>query len=306
MCANRLQTPCSTPNKLRGAIPLIGRSIPLTAEKPPVVRFCEALGEMRHTSKLMNSRVVKALIVDDEPIARRVLREELELFPEVLVVGEAGDGRDALQKIAKLKPEIVFLDLQMPVMSGFEVVRNLSGPPLPVVIIVTAFDQHAIQAFEAGAIDYLLKPVGEARLRTAVQRAHTMLGKPAEIAAKMDKIASIQPPAAPRNRKVVGRTGEEYFLLDLDEVLAFQAERELVWIITAKQRLLATQSLRSIEERLAEPQFQRVHRNAIVNVNHVRKMSAMSSQRWLITLSNSLQLVVSKRQAHNIRQILQW
>lgn len=254
----------------------------------------------------MDPRVVKALIVDDEPIARRVLREELELFPEVLVVAEACDGRDALQKIAKLKPEIVFLDLQMPVMSGFEVVRNLSGPTLPVVIIVTAFDQHAIQAFETGAIDYLLKPVGEARLRTAVERAQAMLGRPAEIAAKVDKIASIQPPAAPRNRKIVGRTGEEYFLLDLDEVLAFQAERELVWIITAKQRLLATQSLRSIEERLAEPQFQRVHRNAIVNVNHVRKMSTMSSQRWLITLSNSLQLVVSKRQAHNIRQILGW
>jgi DNA-binding LytR/AlgR family response regulator len=104
----------------------------------------------------------------------------------------------------------------------------------------------------------------------------------------------------------VGRTGDEYFLLDLDEVLAFQAERELVWIITAKQRLLATQSLRTIQGRLTEPQFQRVDRNAIVNVNHVRKMSALSSQRWLITLSNSLQLVVSKRQAHSIRQILQW
>jgi len=104
----------------------------------------------------------------------------------------------------------------------------------------------------------------------------------------------------------VGRSGEEYFLLDADEVLAFQAERELVWIVTSKHRLLATQSLRTIEERLGEPQFQRVHRNAIVNVNHVRKMSALSSQRWLITLSNSLQLVVSKRQAHSIRKILQW
>ena len=101
-------------------------------------------------------------------------------------------------------------------------------------------------------------------------------------------------------------SGEEYFLLDWDEVLAFQSERELVWIITAKQRLLATQSLRAIEARLAEPQFQRVHRNAIVNVNHIRKMSALSSQRWLITLSNSLQIIVSKRQAHNIREVLHW
>ena len=98
----------------------------------------------------------------------------------------------------------------------------------------------------------------------------------------------------------------EYFLLDPDEILAFQAEGELVWIVTAKQRLLATQTLRVIEDRLKGQQFERVHRNAIVNVNHVRKMSAMSSQRWLITLSNSLQLIASKRQAHSIRSILHW
>jgi two-component system LytT family response regulator len=255
----------------------------------------------------MKPRVMKALIVDDEPIARRVLREELELIPEVQVVGEAGDGKEALQKIAKLTPDVVFLDLQMPVMSGFEVVRNLSEPPLPVIVIVTAFDQHAIEAFEAGAIDYLLKPVGEARLRIAVDRARNLQGKPAEVAARIDKIASAAESSnVPRNRKVVGRSGEEYFFLDGDDVLAFQAERELVWIITSKKRLLATQSLRVIEERLAGPQFQRVHRNAIVNINHVRKMSSLSSQRWLITMSNALQLTVSKRQAHHIRTLLHW
>jgi DNA-binding LytR/AlgR family response regulator len=250
---------------------------------------------------------MKALIVDDEPVARRVLRDELELFPEVLVVGEAADGKEALQKIAKLHPDVVFLDLQMPVMSGFEVVRNLGEPHLPVIVIVTAFDQHAIEAFEAGAIDYLLKPVGEARLRRAVERARSLQGKTSEIAAHVSKInAAAETSRTPKSRKVVGRSGEEYFLLDADEVLAFQAERELVWIITSKQRLLATQPLRAIEERLGEPNFQRVHRNSIVNVNHIRKMSALSSQRWLITLSNSLQLVVSKRQAHNIRSILNW
>jgi DNA-binding LytR/AlgR family response regulator len=251
--------------------------------------------------------VMKALIVDDEPIARGVLREGLELLPEVQVVGEAANGREALQKIGKLKPEVVFLDLQMPVMSGFEVVRSLTGPALPVIVIVTAFDQHAIEAFEAGAVDYLLKPVSEERLRRSVERVRRVLGSPGQIAAEVDRIASLQPPGTSRNRKVVGRGGEEYFLVDLDDVLAFQAERELVWIITPKQRLLATQSLRIIAERLnAEPQFQRVHRNAIVNINHIRKMSALSSQRWLITLSNALQIIVSKRQAHNIRQILRW
>lgn len=250
--------------------------------------------------------MMKALIVDDEPIARQVLREELELFPDVLVAGEAADGEEALRKIAELQPDVVFLDLQMPGMSGFDVVRNLAGPPLPVVVIVTAFDQYAIEAFEAGAIDYLLKPVGEARLRMSVERARKLAGRPAEIAERAGRIAAAQPPTEAQIRKIVGRRGEEYVLLDLDDVLAFQAERELVWIVTAKQRLLATQSLRAIAERLPEPQFRRIHRNAIVNANHIRKMAALSSQRWVVTLSNSAQLVVSKRQAHNIRQVLRW
>jgi two-component system LytT family response regulator len=250
---------------------------------------------------------MKTLIVDDEPIARKVLRETLAGFPELSVVGEAENGKQAFQMIRDLRPEVVFLDVQMPSMSGFDVIRNLE-PPLPVIVIVTAFDQHAIQAFESGAVDYLLKPVSEERLAKAVERARNLCGNPEAIAAVVARIDKVAPPEPDHNkpRRVVGRVGEEYYLLETDEVLAFQAERELVWIITAKQKLLATQSLRSLEMRLTVPQFQRVHRNAIVNVNHVRKMSSLSSQRWLITLSNGLQLVVSKRQAHNIRQILQW
>jgi DNA-binding LytR/AlgR family response regulator len=255
----------------------------------------------------MAGHVMKTLIVDDEPIARRVLREELETFPEVAVVGEAENGKQALRQIAELQPDLVFLDLHMPVMGGFEVVQKLGGGPLPIIVIVTAYDQHAIEAFEAGAIDYLLKPVSEARLQKAIERAKALQNKPIEIANDIAKIASAAlPPNSATSRKVVGRAAGEYFLLDVDEVLAFQAEGELVWIVTSKQRLLATQTLRVIEDRLQKQQFQRVHRNAIVNVNHVRKMSVLSSQRWLMTLSNSLQLIVSKRQAHNIRKILHW
>jgi DNA-binding LytR/AlgR family response regulator len=256
----------------------------------------------------MEGDCIRTLIVDDEPIARKVLREELELFPDLEIVGEAQDGKEAVAKIAELKPDLVFLDLQMPVMGGFEVVRNLGSSPLPVIIIVTAFDQHAIDAFEAGAIDYLLKPVGEARLRKAVERARALHGKPREIAESLVKMASAPetPASSTGNRKVVGRLGEEYLLLDANEVLAFQADGELVWIITAKHRFLATQPLRALEARFKQSQFQRIHRNAIVNVNHVRKMSALSSQRWLLTLSNQQQFTVSKRQAHAVRQMLQW
>ena len=250
---------------------------------------------------------MKTLIVDDEPIARRVLREQLEPFREVVVVGEAENGKQALQRILDLQPDLVFLDLQMPLMGGFEVVQKLGGGELPVIVIVTAFDEHAIRAFEAGAIDYLLKPVSESRLQKAVARAWELKNKPLEIA---NNVANIAAAAAPQgsasSRKIVGRSGADYVLLDLGEILAFQAEGELVWIVTAKHRLMATQNLLMLENRLKEQNFQRVHRNTIVNVDHVRKLSAISSQRWLITLSNALQVVVSKRQAHNIRRILHW
>ena len=250
-------------------------------------------------------RVIRTVIADDEQIARRILREELELLPEVTIVGEAEDGRDALRQIVDLQPDLVFLDLQMPAMGGFEVVRNLSGPRLPVIVIVTAFHQHAIEAFEAGAIDYLLKPVSEARLRRAVERAKRLLGKPLEIAQDLAKIASATELLQPARRKLVGRAGREYYLLDTDEVLALQAEGELVWIVTPKRRFLASQTLRVLETSLKSLSFQRVHRNAIVNINHVRKVTALTSHRWMLTLSNDLDFVVSKRQAHNIRRLLQ-
>jgi DNA-binding LytR/AlgR family response regulator len=179
---------------------------------------------------------------------------------------------------------------------------------LPAFIIVTAYDQHAIEAFEAGAIDYLLKPVSQNRLQRALQRARALHGNKRQLAENAAKLADATAPATlPHTRKVVGRRGDEYFLLDVNDILAFQAEGGLVWIITSKSRFLATQSLRKIETHLIKnAPFQRVHRNAIVNVNHVRKMSAMSSQRWLLTLSNSQELMVSKRQAHIVQDMLRW
>jgi two-component system LytT family response regulator len=250
---------------------------------------------------------MRTLIVDDEPIARKILREELDLLSDVEIVGEAGNGLEALKQIQRHRPDLVFLDLEMPEMGGFEVMRNLRGGAIPVVIIVTAYDQHAIEAFDAGAVDYLLKPVNESRLLKAIQRARRLRERPREVAERAEQLANLSETAAKgRGRKIAGRNGEEYFLLDIGEVLAFQAEGELVWIVTAKNRYMATQSLRGVEARIQHRSFQRVHRNAIVNVDHVRKMSALSSQRWLLTLSNGLELIVSKRQAHQVREILRW
>jgi len=252
--------------------------------------------------------MLRALIVDDEPIARQVLRDELDMQQDLEVVGEAATGQAALDQIAKLHPDVVFLDLQMPGMTGFEVIQRMPlGSHVPVVIVVTAYDQHAIEALDAGAIDYLLKPVREARLVKALERARQLVRKPAAAADTMARLEESTVPAGTTPvRKIVGRLGEEYFLLNPSDVLAFQADGELVWIITEKQRYLATERLRTIQQKLAGSNFQRVHRSALVNVEHVKKMSAMSSNRWLITLRNNQEFMVSKRLARNVKQILSW
>ena len=247
---------------------------------------------------------LRTLIVDDEPIARKVLREELECIEGVEVIGEADDGVSALHQISEQRPDLVLLDLQMPLMGGLEVVRKIEhGKHLPAIVVVTAYDQYALQAFEAGAIDYLLKPVRQQRLMDAVERAkHLTEGAAAEKVAQLQEIADRTSTLRPK--KIVGKVADEYFILSTDEILAFQAEGDLVWIITGKGKYLATQTLKALEQRVGNATFRRIHRNALVNVDHVRKVSALSSQRWLLTLSNSQEFVASKRQAGNIRRIL--
>jgi len=176
-------------------------------------------------------------------------------------------------------PDVLFLDLQMPTMGGFEVVRKLGdGPHLPSIVIVTAYDEYAIEAFKAGAIDYLLKPVGQERLAQAVDGVRRTISKKPEVAENLARLQEIaEPQSERRTRKVVGRAGNEYFLLNVYEVYAFQAEGELVWIITANKKYLATQTLQKLQERLRSTSFRRIHRNALINMDHVRKMTHLSA-----------------------------
>lgn len=249
--------------------------------------------------------MIRTLIVDDEPIARQILREEIEEWPDFVVSGEAENGKTALELIREERPDVVFLDLQMPVMGGLEVVRHLSGPDLPIVVIVTAFDEYAIEAFETGALDYLLKPIRKERLEKTLERVRRLKSSRRGTAETLERLSEIaEKPFQSMARKIVARLGQDYHLLDAEEVLAFQAEGEIVWIVTQKQRMTATRTLRSLEEKLSGLPFQRVRRDAIVNMNHVRKMSSVSSNRWLLTLSNAQELVVSKRMAHDVRQLL--
>jgi DNA-binding LytR/AlgR family response regulator len=250
---------------------------------------------------VVRDSALRTVLVDDEPIARHILREELAEIPDVTIVGQAEHGKAAVELINAQRPVLVLLDIQMPGCDGFEVVRRLSPLP-PAIIFVTAFDQHALRAFDAGATDYLLKPVRQDRLRAAIDKARAAIKHPAKSAEAVAR--TLDASSVGGRKRVVGKKGEEYFLLDLDEVLAFRAEGELVWIITKQKRYLASHTLQELAARFEGTQFRRIHRSALINVDHVRKMATLSSQRWLVTMSNDLELIVSKRQAHTIREVL--
>jgi DNA-binding LytR/AlgR family response regulator len=275
---------------------------------------------------------MRVLIADDEPIARQILREHVESEQGLELVGEAATGLEAAAQIAELNPDLVLLDLEMPEMDGLSVVRSLKGAASPLVIFVTAYAQHALEAFDVGAVDYLLKPVRVERFERAVEKARKQMSaqngdRTAEIATDVAKEAVAEAGAAaraakhlddghgdghapPGPRKLVGRRGEDLYLLDPAEVIAFQAEGELVHIITTTQKYLATHTLKGLEEMLesmAEPaRFRRIHRSTIINTDHIRKISPLSSKRWLLKMSNGFEATVSKRLASAIREQARW
>lgn len=236
---------------------------------------------------------MRILIADDEPIAREILREHIDSIAGLEFAGEASTGAEAISRIFDLRPDVVLLDLQMPELDGLSVVRSLAGERTPLIIFVTAFENHALAAFEVGAIDYLLKPVRRERLEKAIEKARRQL-KPA---------SSTAPSETPR--KIVGRRGSDLYPLDPAQIVAFQAEGELVHIITTGQRYLSEHSLKALEGKL-EKRFRRIHRGTIINTDHIRKISPLSSKRWLLKMSNNFEAVVSKRLASAIREDTRW
>jgi two-component system LytT family response regulator len=229
---------------------------------------------------------IRALIVAAETVVRQGLRKQLDRLDTVDVVGEAPDETAAAAMIRKVLPELSFWDLPASEAQAADVLRKLPRDG-PLIIAMCGSDRHAMRAFEAGIIDYLVKPVTPKRLAQAVARA----------------LALHHRRDAP-GRKIVARSGDKYLFLSTDEVYAFEAEGNLVWIVTAKHRYLATRSLKVLQENLQNTSFRRIHRKALVNIDHVRKLGTLSSQRWLLTLGNNREFIVSKRQAHTIRQLL--
>ena len=248
---------------------------------------------------------MRVLIADDEPIARQVLREHIESIPGLEVAGEASTGPETLQCILDLQPDLVLLDLQMPELDGLATARFLRGSRTPAVIFVTAYERHALEAFEVGAVDYVLKPVRRERLEQAIEKARK------QAPAHNGPSAASSALAAGALRKIVGRRGADMYLLDPSEIVAFQAEGELVHIVTvsetkAGQRYLSDHCLKTLEEKLEQPRFRRVHRGTIINTDHIRKISPLSSKRWLLKMSNGFEAVVSKRLAGSIREQGRW
>lgn len=235
---------------------------------------------------------MRILIADDEPLARQVLAELLADIRGAALIGEAANGREAVELALALKPDLVLLDLQMPGLDGLSVARALRGSPLPLVIYVTAFEQHALDAFETGAVDYLLKPVRRERLEAALEKARRQL-------------AGLAPPRE-ELRRIVGRTGADLHLLDPAEVVAFKAEGDTVLILTTQGRYYSDHSLRELEDKLPLNRFRRIHRGTIINTDHIRKISPLTSKRFLLQLTGGLEAVVSKRMAGAIREATKW
>jgi len=234
---------------------------------------------------------MRALIVDDEELARCNLAGMLNGAVEI--VGEAASGSEAIEKILELSPDAVFLDIEMPDINGFDVLAQLSKPPL--VVFVTAYDHYAIMAFEKHAVDYVLKPLRRERVLKAVEH---LQDRSAEAQARaLQKVLQHFP--APM--KIAARKGRKVVLLSPREVLWIGAEDRLVFLHTPQERLMANRTVTELEAMLGGQGFFRVSRSEIVNLQHARELVPRSSGTWRLILSNGYEVDVSRERARELR-----
>ncbi|HEX8137193.1 MAG TPA: LytTR family DNA-binding domain-containing protein [Pyrinomonadaceae bacterium] len=259
------------------------------------------------------SAKIKTLIVDDEPLARRNLRALLKDDPEILIVGEAGSGPEALKAIRAQAPDLVFLDVQMPGMNGFEVLENLDGETLPAIVFVTAFDRYALKAFEVHALDYLLKPFDDSRFERALRQAKArleqreikqlsrkLLALLEERAAKLDAEPEREPYL---NRLMVKSAGRVYFL-KVEEIDWIEADNYYAKLHTGRKAHLLRETMNDLETRLDPEKFLRIHRSAIVNLDRVREMHPHFNGDYIVVLEDGTQLKMSRSRREQIRAIL--
>ncbi len=241
---------------------------------------------------------VRTLVVDDEPIAREGLRAMLTAFDWVEVVGEAADGEAAVEAIQRLRPELVFLDVQMPGMLGTDVLRRIEWQPF--IIFTTAYSQHAVSAFELGAVDYLLKPFGPARLSAAMERIRAGIGEPAG-AGVLERLTGALA-GGPISRLFV-RTGGSLVPLPIAEVRWFEADGDYVIAHTERTRHALHLPLSRLEERLDPRRFLRVHRAHVVNLDHVRAFRRDPRGNLEAELADGRRVPVSRARAQELRSL---
>jgi two-component system LytT family response regulator len=238
-----------------------------------------------------NARPLRVLIVDDEPLARRGLRVRLERMESVDVVGECASGSAAVASIEEDRPDVVLLDVQMPELDGFDVVEAVGVARMPITIFVTAYDRHAIRAFEANALDYLLKPLDDDRLARSIERARARVAEKQGQARPLGK--AIAGPDAPRQRIVLRDRGR-VLVLDYADIDWIAAEGDYVRVHSAGRGHLFRQTMAMMEARLDPAAFARIHRSTIVNVKSVREVVTRGDRDWVVVLRDRTRLKMSR------------
>lgn len=245
---------------------------------------------------------LRAIVVDDEPPARRRLLALLEGEPRVEVVAECEDGGAALDAVRRLQPDLMFLDVQMPGLDGFDVVELLKADACPAVIFVTAYDKYAMQAFDVHAADYLLKPFARARLATAVTRAAALAGSaenPTRLQALLETIRNGRP-----LRRFLVRTAGRAYAVRVEEVESIEAADHYVELRTAAAAHLLREPLSAIERRLDPARFVRIHRSTIVNVDRIKELRPLFHGEFTVLLASGRTVHCSRTYAANVTRLL--
>jgi len=248
---------------------------------------------------------VRTLIVDDEPLARRRLRSLLSDDAEIEIVGEAASGTAAVGAIVEKRPDLVLLDIQMPGKNGFEVLREIAAEHQPVVVFITAHDEHAIRAFDVQAVDYVLKPVVEERLRVAVRRAVTRVREQrrGDVAATLTRLLDqVQRPAGESRIAVKSERGVA--LLPVADIHWVEADGDLVKLHTALGTHVLRMTMADIEAKLARGQFARVHRSVIVNVECIQEIQPLFKGDYVIVLKTGTKLRSSRAHRADVQALI--
>ena len=245
---------------------------------------------------------LSVLIIDDEAPARELIKVFLKDYPNLTVVGEAENGFEGLRLLQSLQPDLVFLDVQMPKLTGFELLELVDDPPA--VIFSTAYDEYAVKAFEVHALDYLLKPYSRSRFAEAVQKVLDQSTKPtpAPSAAK-DLVAQHHPNAA---QQVVVKDGSKISIIPVEEIIRIGAQDDYAEIVTAKQKHLKKQTMNQFEKLLNPQQFVRVHRSAIVAVSQIKSLDKYGKETHLAVLRNGDEVVVSLTGYARLKEVMGW